>query len=85
MKPSAKCKHCGDSVCPWTCEERKPGSKRTKCGCVATQCRECHNELSHGVIKNQNIHMCSSGYSPTDQDSNGCWSNVVRELDNFGD
>ena len=54
----SKCKHCGDEVLGgWNCPS---------CGGrhgIHNQCRECHSELAHGAIQNQNIHICGSPYT----------------------
>lgn len=69
---AVKCRHCGDSINVWTCET---GDKHE----VADQCRTCHNELSHGIIRIQNIHICGGGPDPGH--SNGLWENLVREYE----
>jgi len=49
-----ECKHCecsisGKVACP-------------ECGItLSDQCKTCHMEVAHGVIKNQNIHIVGSG------------------------
>lgn len=47
-----KCKHCDDIVASWLCD--RCGKQRID------QCKACHEELAHGVIKNQNIHVVGS-------------------------
>jgi len=47
------CTSCGDWYAPYTCDE---------CGELpVTKCAECHNELEHDIIVNQNIHIVGSG------------------------
>lgn len=51
--PPINCRHCGDAIEPWRCET---------CRCaVALSCPECHDELAHGVITDQNIHIVGGG------------------------
>lgn len=54
-----ECKHCEESIFPAMCEE---------CGkIIKDQCRTCHREVSHGIIKIQNINMVGNaapGMSP---------------------
>ena len=52
-----KCKHCG-------CDA---GFKCSKCGDIRDQCKECHAELTHDIIINQNINLCRN--IPHKQDS----------------
>jgi len=53
------CRYCGDEVYPWTCPK-----------CEATNitfpdcCGECHAELAHGIIRNQNIHIVGGTDNP---------------------
>lgn len=68
-----KCKHCGDDIKAWTCD------KSEKPHAVLDQCRACHNELRHDIIKNQNIHICGGGPDPGHSD--GSFENVVREME----
>lgn len=68
------CKHCGDPIKFWDCD--RGGKTHT----VIDECCTCHNEISHGIVINQNIHICSSPTRrPQDEDANGGWSNIVRE------
>ena len=60
MSDPLPCKHCGDTVPPWDCE-----SCEAK---VADQCRCCHDEVAHGKIRIQNIHVCSSRESKANWD-----------------
>ena len=48
------CKHCGDAIAAWTCEACKPLPVSSR---IVDECRECHAELAHDVITNQNIHI----------------------------
>ncbi len=50
------CIHCNDQVGSWECDICKQ--------VVVGQCQCCHNELKHGVIKNQNIHIIGAGSPP---------------------
>jgi hypothetical protein len=36
---------------------------------ITDRCIDCHNEIKHDIIKNQNIHIVSSGRSPIDPDA----------------
>jgi len=43
------CKHCGDDAANRKC----PVCKKE----IEQECIECHQEVAHGIIKNQNIHI----------------------------
>lgn len=50
------CKHCGDEIDPNAeCSECKKKLRE--------QCQTCHNEVNHGIIKNQNIHFVGNSNS----------------------
>lgn len=51
----AICSSCGDETGPWECEICKVE--------ICVNCPDCHNELIHNVIKNQNIHIIGSSPS----------------------
>lgn len=74
------CKHCGDP-CPTesiVCEA---------CGGVFSlmrQCRVCHDEVKHDLIRNQNIHIVGGVGKITDEDANGGWSQVTKAFEDEG-
>jgi hypothetical protein len=45
------------------------------------QCRACHNEIAHGIIKNQNVRIIGGGTLGDPADPGGAWENVVREYE----
>ena len=58
----ATCKHCGDQY-----EDNQ--ELCTTCGEMLDDvCPECHLELTHGVIRNQNIDITGSGTGPRSPD-----------------
>ena len=52
-----RCKHCKDNA----------GFMCNICGKILDQCAECHAELSHNIIENQNVATCTN--RPCKQDS----------------
>jgi hypothetical protein len=52
------CKHCKDETSLTTCSIC---DKR-----LTKECLTCHNELAHGIIRNENIHICGSPSSKLD-------------------
>jgi hypothetical protein len=49
----ANCRHCQSPI--------NPEQKCLLCGePMIDQCKVCHEEVTHDVIRNQNIHLCSS-------------------------
>lgn len=53
------CVHCGCGYEAYEC-----------CGQHEHACRECHDELVHGVVTDQNIHQCGNTHTtPIDDDS----------------
>ena len=71
---SRVCKHCGCNFSPYTCEacERK----------IGRSCKECHAEVRHGRIINQNIHIIGGANGPPgarDGDEAGTiQNNIIR-------
>jgi len=61
--PKNTCKHCKDTFTGWECGHC--GKKQLG------SCKECHFELVHGIIKNQNIHIIGGqgGLSGLDEDT----------------
>lgn len=59
----AICKHCKCGI-----------DNRRKCDTceriMSDQCKTCHEEVAHGQIRVQNIHICGNG--------NGSWLNSVE-------
>ena len=49
------CFYCEEKYGPWECGTCKKNTRT---------CRDCHNEIKHGVIKNQNVHIIGSGAPP---------------------
>ena len=77
------CKHCGDNGAAWTCELCVADGCKKKLGkTIKGQCRTCHDELKHGIIKNQNIHLCSGSGDILSGDDPSPWQeNNVRHLE----
>ncbi len=69
------CKHCGDPIARSTCEicDRQPWN------C----CADCHAEIAHGVVRDQNVHFVSGGDATRDEPS-PAWENAVRRFEDRG-
>ncbi len=69
------CQHCDDRFIVWVCG---------KCSrIVARMCRECHNELEHGIMPPV-IHSLLQGIKrerSSKDDESGIWDNAVRVLE----
>ena len=66
------CKHCGELVKAFKCDRCNLKKKLVEMCCV-----DCHLELAHGVIRNQNIHIISGCDAAFDAPS-ASWENAVR-------
>jgi len=61
------CKSCGCEIEGPDCDKRgcqQYGTIKNKL--FPQRCLECHNELVHGEIKNQNVHVCGGTNSKLD-------------------
>jgi len=70
----AKCKHCGDIIHAFTCDK----CKEEECD-IEDQCRECHEELKHGVVQNQNIHIIGHGSGDSVDDDLDAWNHPRKD------
>lgn len=49
---ATNCLSCGDKTKAFQC---------SACGIVINdRCPDCHNEITHNIIKNQNFHLCGN-------------------------
>lgn len=51
------CKHCKEEIPEGEDVARCKTCKRD----LVDQCMECHDEIAHGLVVNQNIHVCGNG------------------------
>lgn len=69
------CRHCGDRIEPYRCEI----CNRQAWNC----CAECHAELAHGLVRDQNLHFVSGADATRDEPS-PAWENAVRCVEDQG-
>lgn len=53
------CIHCQDDIKIWPCVICQKD--------IEAECKLCHNELKHNIIKNQNLHICGSPTSKVNE------------------
>lgn len=73
MTNQYNCSYCRDSYCEFQCKK----CKKTP----LNACKECHYELAHNIIVNQNVNFFGGGSYSSDGDPSPAQENAVRHLE----